>query len=51
LTPQIEPELRAVAEIASEPHRGIGRDALAAVEDVCNTAGGHAEIEGKTVRG
>src|SRR5437879_8719845 len=50
LTLQVQPELRAVAEIAAEPHRGIGRDRASAIEDVGNTAGRHADIERQTVR-
>src|ERR1019366_7809635 len=49
LTLQLQPELRAVAEIAAEPHRGIGRDPAAAVEDVGDTAAGNADIERQTV--
>src|SRR5438132_1169729 len=45
LSLQVQPELRAVAEIAAEPHRGIGRDAAAAIEDVGDPARRNADIE------
>src|SRR5260370_22968532 len=50
LTLQVQPELSAVAEIAAEPHSGIGRDRAAAIEDVGDPAGRHADIERQTVR-
>jgi hypothetical protein len=37
LTLQVQLELRAVAEIPAKPHRGIGRDRAAAIEDVGDT--------------
>jgi hypothetical protein len=40
LTLQVQPELRAVAEVAAEPHGGIGRDRAAAMENVGDTAEG-----------
>jgi hypothetical protein len=42
---QIEPELRAVAEIAAEPHAGVGGDRSALVEDVRNAAGRDAKVK------
>jgi hypothetical protein len=45
LSLQVQPELRAVAKIAAEPHRGIGRDPSAAIEDVGDTARRNANIE------
>lgn len=36
---QIEPKLRAVAEIAPEPDGGIGRDGASPVENVGDAAG------------
>src|SRR5947208_17073691 len=49
LTLQVQPELRAVAKISAEPHRSIGRDPPAAIEDVGDTAGRNADIERYTV--
>src|ERR1700682_990780 len=49
LSLQVQPELRAAAEIAAEPHRGVGRDRAAAIEDVGDTARRNADIERKTV--
>jgi hypothetical protein len=49
LTLQVEPELRAVAKIATESHRGVSRNGAAAAENAGNTAGRHAEIERKAV--
>ena len=46
---KIEPELRGVAEIAAEPHRRVGGDRAAAVEDVGDAAGRHAEVERQPV--
>jgi hypothetical protein len=48
-TLQIQPELRAVAEIAAEPHRGIGGDRAAAIEDAGDAAGRNADIQRQTV--
>jgi hypothetical protein len=45
LTLQIELELRAVAEIAAEPHRGVGGDRAPRVENVGDAAGRPADIE------
>jgi seryl-tRNA synthetase len=42
---QVEPELRAVAEVAAKPYCGIGGDCAAAVENVSNAARRHAEIK------
>jgi hypothetical protein len=50
LTLQVQPELRAVAEVAAEPHRGVGGDGAATVENVGDAAGRYAEIERKAVR-
>jgi uncharacterized membrane protein YfcA len=46
---QVEPELRAVAEIAAEPHRRVCCDRAAAVENVGDAAGRHADIERQPV--
>jgi len=46
---QVEPELRAVAEIAAEPHGGVGGDRAAAVQDVGDPAGRHADVERQPV--
>jgi len=46
---QVEPELRAVAEIAAEPHRRVGGDRAASVENVGDASGRHAEVEGEPV--
>src|SRR5579864_458437 len=47
---QVEPELRAVAEIAAEPHSGVRGDRAALVQDVGDAAGWHAQIEREPVR-
>src|SRR6478672_2966590 len=49
LSLQVQPELRAVAEIAAKPHRGIRRDPTTAIEDVGDATGRHADIERETV--
>src|ERR1700685_2833640 len=49
LTLQVQPKLCAVAEISAEPHRGIGRDRAAAIEDVGDAARGNADIERQPV--
>ena len=46
---QVEPELRAVAEVAAEAHRRVGGDAAPPVQDVGDPARGHAEIEREPV--
>ena len=48
---QVEPELRAVTEIAAEPHRRVGGDRAAAVENVGDAAGRHADVERQPVGG
>jgi hypothetical protein len=48
---QIEPELRAVTEIAAEPHRGVGGDRAPGVENVGDAAGRHADVERQPVGG
>ena len=45
LTLQVQPELRAIAEIAAKADRGIGGDRSPAVQDVGDAAGRHADIE------
>src|SRR6185503_4010433 len=42
---QFEPELRAVAEVAAEPHRRVGGDRAPRVENVGDAAGRHADVE------
>jgi len=42
---QVQPELRAVAEIAAEPHGGISGDRAAAVEDVGDAPRRYAEVD------
>lgn len=42
---EVEPELRAVAEVAAEAHGGVGVDRATGVEDVDDTPRGHAEVE------
>jgi hypothetical protein len=49
LAPQVEPELRTVAEIAPEPDRCIGGDRTPRVEDTGDAAGGHADVERQPV--
>jgi hypothetical protein len=46
---QIEPEWRAVAETAAEPHRRIGCDRTPGIENIGDAPRGHAEIERQTV--
>jgi hypothetical protein len=46
---QVEPEPRVVAEIAAEAHRRLGGDRAAAVENVGDAVGGHAERDGEPV--
>ena len=48
---QIEPELCAVAEIAAEPHRGVGGDRTPRVENIGDAAGRHADVERQPVGG
>src|SRR3954452_18080591 len=48
---QVEPELRAVAEIAAEAHGGVGGDRAAPVQNVGDAAGRHADIERQPVCG
>jgi hypothetical protein len=47
---QIQPELRAIAEITAKPHSGVGRNRTAAVNNIGDTARRYAEIEGKPIR-
>jgi hypothetical protein len=47
---QIEPELGAVAEIAPKANGGIGRDRAAAVQNVRDPTGRHADVERQSVR-
>src|SRR5215208_7870337 len=47
---EVEPELAAVAEIATEAHRRVGRDRAAPVEDVGDVPRGDAEVEREAVR-
>jgi len=42
---QVEPELRAIAEIAAKPHGRVGGDRAPGVEDIGDAAGRHADIE------
>ena len=42
---QVEPELRAVAEIAAEADRGVCSDRAPPVENVGDAAGRHAHVE------
>lgn len=46
---QVQPELRAVTEIAAKPHRGICRNASASVQNVGNPPRGNADVERKPV--
>ena len=46
---QIEPELGAVAEIAAKADGRISGDRAAAVQDVGDAAGWHADIERKSI--
>ena len=46
---QIEPELRAIAEIAAEPHGRIRRDRATPVENVGDAPGWDAEVERQPV--
>jgi hypothetical protein len=48
---QIEPEPRAVAEMAGEPQRGLGRNAAFAVQNVSDAARRRPEREGERVGG
>lgn len=47
---QVEPELRPVAEVAAEAHRGVCGHAAPPVQDVGDPARRHAEVEGEAVR-
>jgi hypothetical protein len=49
LTLQIEPELRPVAEVATQAHRGVGGDGAASVQNVRNPARRHTEVQGQPV--
>src|SRR6202030_3353570 len=42
---QVEPELRAVAEVTAKAHRRIGRDTATKIKDVCDAARGHPDIQ------
>jgi hypothetical protein len=46
---QIHPELRTVAEVPSEPDRGVGTDRPAAIQDVGYAARWHADREREPV--
>ncbi len=46
---EIEPELRAVAEVRAEPDCCMGTDRPAPVEDVGDATLRHTEIDGQTV--
>ena len=46
---QVEPELRAVAEVAGQPECRVGGDRAAAVKDAGDAARRHAEIERQAV--
>jgi hypothetical protein len=46
---QIEPELRAVAEVSAQPYRGVGGDRPLCVEDVGDATRRHAASERQTV--
>jgi hypothetical protein len=46
---QIQPKLRAIAEIAAEPHRRVGGNRAPLVEDVGDAPGRHAEVEREPV--
>ena len=48
---QIEPELRAIAEITAEPHRGVGCDRAPRIENVGDAAGRHADVERQPIGG
>jgi hypothetical protein len=47
---QVEPELRAVAEISPEADGGIGADRAASVENIGDAAGWNTEVESQSVR-
>jgi hypothetical protein len=46
---EVEPELRPVAEVATQAHRRVSRDPAPSVQDVGDPAGGHAEVEGEPI--
>src|ERR1043166_941362 len=46
---QVEPELRAVAEVAPEPDRRIGGDRAPCIENVGDAAGRNADVERQPV--
>jgi hypothetical protein len=46
---QIQPELRAVAEVAAEPDRGVSGDRAAAIKNVRDAAGWHTNVERQPV--
>ena len=46
---QVQPELRAVTEVAAEPHRGVGRDRAAKIENIGDAARRDADIERQPV--
>lgn len=46
---QVQPELCAVPEVTAEPHRGVGRDRAAVVENVSDAAGWNADIKRQPV--
>ena len=46
---KFEPETGSIAEIAAKPHRRLGSDRTAAVQDVRNTAGRNAKSQGQSI--
>jgi hypothetical protein len=47
---QIEPELRAIAEITRKPHRRVSRNRAPAVKNIGDTARRYPEVKRKPIR-
>jgi hypothetical protein len=48
-TKPVQPKLGRIAEVPTEPQRGVGCDATPTLDDVCKTAMGNAQRLGEGV--
>jgi hypothetical protein len=49
LTLQIDPKLRAIAEVTAKPYRSISSDRAPSIEDIRYPPGGYPDIERKPI--